>query len=229
MAIVKSSAVLDSATANAIGRMSYRSSTEIKIRQVLEDWCRKRWPNARLINELVVFRGEARADMAAVEETNLVAFEIKGPNDDTKRLIHQCGMFRLSAPELWVIAAAPHCDDALLMNYLIPSIGIACINGLPHSRWDDEAVRELTVEVLAEPTTFRPHGFSLLSVLWVDELRNQCKRHRLADKGVHAKLVERLNTTLTDEEKIEAVCYELRRRNFVFRSDAPQFKADDPQ
>jgi hypothetical protein len=148
MTIIKSSGKLDGATANAVGRMSYRSATEIKIREVLEAWCRKRWPKARLINELVVFRGEARADMAAVDENHLVAFEIKGPNDDTKRLIHQCGMFRLATPELWIVAAEPHCDDAMLMNYLLPSVGVACIKGLPQMRWDDGAVKDLSLEVL---------------------------------------------------------------------------------
>jgi hypothetical protein len=229
MTIVRSSDKFDSATENAVGRMSCRSAIEIKIRQMLEDWCRLRWPKARLINELVVSRGEARADMAAVEEKHLITFEIKGPLDDTKRLIHQCGMFRLSTPELWVIAAEPHCEDAMLMHYLLPSIGVACIKGLPQHRWNEAPVKELSVEVLTEPSAFKPHGFSLLSVLWVEELRNQCKRHRIAHDGTHAKLVDRLNRILTDKEKLESVCFELRRRNFVFRSDAPQFKADKPQ
>ena len=57
-------------------RRLYRSKEELAIRDALERVCRLRWPEARLVHELVMGRGSVRADLAAVAPNHLAAFEI---------------------------------------------------------------------------------------------------------------------------------------------------------
>lgn len=198
-------------------RRPSRSEDEIAIRALVEQWSRHRWPSARLVHELVVGRGDNRADMAAVSANHLVAIEIKGPYDGTGRLFDQVCMFRLAAPELWVVCAACHAGDAELIRWLIPSVGVVIV-GEPGCT---KVTAQSSFSVRHEAVPIAPHPKSMLSLLWVDELRREAEQFRLVQgrgKLSHARLVE-LMLRLDPPEQIEAVCRQLRGRNAFWRAD----------
>jgi hypothetical protein len=86
-------------------RPIYRSDNELKIREAVEAWGRPRWPNARVVHELVMGRGAVRADVAFITPNHIAMVEIKSDRDDTDRLLHQAGMFRAAVPELWIASS----------------------------------------------------------------------------------------------------------------------------
>lgn len=232
MSLLGESDVLDMPKETAKRRkIGYRSGIELQIRTVLEGWCRARWPDGRQIHELVISRGVARADMAVVTPDRFVAIEIKGPLDNTHLLMHQAGLFRLASSELWIVVAETHLEDAEMIHWMLPSVGVAVVSGLPAI--GDRAYYkgsttdlELGIQVVHEPLPFQPHPKALLSVLWVEELREQALRYGLKPQKTHLKLVEQMMRSLSPEQQLDAVCTALRGREFAFRSDAPEWKAD---
>ena len=206
----------------------YRSSVELKMREQLETWCRARWPGGRIVHELTVFDGEARADMAVFNDSHFAAIEIKSPHDNTKRLIHQCAMFHLAAPEFWIVCAESHGEDAELIRFLLPKVGVIHFSGLPQMRSIESGI-EPELEVLHEARTHAPHKASLLKILWRDEMIARAQAHGFgtAARSTCASLLRDL-VKLTDQEALAAVCHELRRRRFAFRSESPAWAADPP-
>ncbi len=227
------------AVAEAV-RSSYRSDAEIAMRDVLELWSRERFPAARLFHELVMGRGSVRADVAAISPAHIAAFEIKGPFDTVDRLLHQIAMFRLAVPELWIVTAGRHSDDAKIIRHLLPSVGLIEIVHRENPTWDtwaQSAYRAawqgepgtgkvdrdaLRVEVVAEASPFAPDPNALLSLCWVAELQAEAGRRRVSvgARASHAKLVEAM-AILSADEKLESVCRQLRGRETMFRADAP--------
>lgn len=55
------------------------------MRRAIEAWGRERWPDARLVHELVVAQ-ERRIDMAFIQPGNIVGIEIKSSRDTLDRL-----------------------------------------------------------------------------------------------------------------------------------------------
>lgn len=211
-------------------RRTYRSDAELAMRDVLEDWCRERFPGARMFHELVMNRGTVRADMASIQPAHLAAFEIKGPYDSSERLIHQIAMFRLSVPELWLVVTDRMAADANLVRHLLPSVGVIEIQhrdavGRPPSYSDapwrgrvDRAA--LSVRVIHEAEPFAPHSEALLSLCWVAELRAEAVRHRVwqGKGGTHSALLQAL-LRLPAADQLASVCRQLRSRETMFRAD----------
>lgn len=208
---------------NAV-RRTYRSDQELAMRDALEGWCRSRWPDARLVHELVMGRGVVRADLAAVSPGHLAAFEIKSEYDDTSRLMHQVGMFRLAVPELWIVTAARHAEDAKALHYLLPSVGVLLVTGAGEGRGKIDRTA-VVIEVIAEATPFAPLAKAMLSLLWVAELAAEATRSRLiqcapSKPPTHSRLVEAV-LKLTPGEQMEVVCRQLRGREMMWRADPP--------
>lgn len=205
-------------------RKAYRSPEELLIREKLEAWCRDRWSDARIVHELVMGRGTVRADLAAIAPAHLAAFEIKGPYDDTSRLLHQVAMYRLATPEVWIVTADEHGDDGRLIRHLMPSVGHIRVIGFPVSRAYRVDPDEVELVVAAEPTPFAPLPDATLSLLWVSELCAEASRARVMQIGArapsHATLVKAM-LALTPEEQIAAVCRQLRARDALWRADPP--------
>jgi hypothetical protein len=199
-------------------RRVYRSQGELKMREAVETWGRARWPDARVIHELVMDRGTVRADVAFVTVKHLAVVEIKSDHDDTHRLLHQAGMFRLAVPELWIASAHRHAKDAELIRYLMPTIGIALCD-----RADSPGpIPDLRLYVEHEAQRFDPWPEATLSLLWVDELAAEAVHFRLGmpKRSTYAKLVKAI-MKLDPAEQMEAVCRQLRARNFGWRADPP--------
>lgn len=201
---------------------SYRSKQELAMRDAVELFSRSRWPEARIVHELVVGRGEARADVAVIGRNHFVAFEIKSAHDSTTRLVSQVCMFRLVAPELWVAIADQHSEDVDVVRYLIPSLG--CLT-FPTKAHDWTGVPSGAPLVTTEAAQFVPHAESMLRVLWVAELADEARRHLLwqgaaSKPPAHDRLVK-LMMKLTAAERMRSVCRQLRMRDAMWRADPP--------
>ena len=112
-------------------RPIYRSDNELKMREAVEAWGRPRWPNARVVHELVMGRGAVRADVAFITPNHIAVVEIKSDRDDTDRLLHQAGMFRAAVPELWIASlhSAACCSDSSSARFT--SCRIASVREFP--------------------------------------------------------------------------------------------------
>lgn len=210
--------------------MPYRSQEEIAIRQGVEDWLRAKHKSARVVHELVVGRGDARADVAAIGTDHFVATEIKSSYDSTSRLMQQACLFRLVAPELWIVAAEKHVEDTDLVRYLMPSVGVArakykLVPRDPKKMWSEKDATNVEIEVLHPAKPFKPHPSSMLQLLWVNELWNEASRHRLvmtpsSRPGTHGFLVNKM-LKLDPHEQMASVCRQLRARQAQWRADPP--------
>lgn len=206
----------------------YRSRDELSIRVALEAWGRTRWPQARQVHELVMGRGDARADMAFVSPDDLVVVEIKSIYDTAQRMIHQCGMFSLGAPEVWICADPRHDGDVGLLRHLLPGLGHIVATrvhaGDPvQGRAADHAFT-VALEVVAEPVRRAPHPDALLSLCWVAELADMARRHRLIQGGrppTHGALVKMLRDKISAAVQLRDVCRALRQRQAFWRADPP--------
>lgn len=207
------------AAAAQMSRRVYRSDAELKMRDAVERWGRTKWPDARVVHELVMDRGTVRADVAFVSTAHLVAIEIKSEYDDTSRLLHQAGMFRLAVPELWIACPNRHVDDAKLIRFLLPSIGVLLTD---RDRRVGPLPDEFEIDEVEQAEPFQPWPASTLSLLWVTELLSEAMLARTwqGSGGTHAKLVNAM-LKLTWPEQIAAVCRQLRRRKAFWRADDP--------
>ena len=210
----------DAVARRETARPIYRSDHELKMRDAVERWGRKKWPLARIVHELVMDRGTVRADMAFISPDHLVAVEIKSEYDNTTRLLHQGGMFRLAVPELWIASPHRHIADAELIRYLMPSIGVcltdrdSLIGPLPST---------FEIEDVHQAAPFMPWPEACLSLLWVAELAEEASRAKLIQtksRLSHATLI-RAMLKLTWPEQLSAVCRQLRSREAFWRADPP--------
>lgn len=191
----------------------YRSPDELLIRAAAEDWGRARWPGRRVIHELGMGRGSVRADIVFVGPDALSAVEIKSAYDNADRLINQLAMFRLSAPDVWLIHDVRHGRDAALMGYLLPSIGLV-----------EASVQSgvATLRVTREAEGFVPDLECLVSLLWVEELRTAASLlgSKVPARATHASLRKTVMEAGADAA-LRAVCHALRGRSTLWRADAP--------
>lgn len=204
----------------AAQRQGYAARAELKMREVLEQFCRQRWPGARVCHEMVMFEGKVRADMVAFGTDHIAALEIKGPWDDTTRLLHQVGMFQLAVPEVWMVVTERQAEDARLVRYLIPSIGLIQIPGIGRSGFVDD-IEAIRIEVLAEAGPRVPHAYALLNMLWRDELASACAHHQVptGSRASRPKLIQSLLDHLEPGELVPAACRELCGREALWRAD----------
>lgn len=199
------------------------AKSELLLREHLEKFCRERWPEARIVHEIVMGEGRVRADVAAIGTDHIVAFEVKGEYDDTTRLLHQVGMYQLCVPEVWmVVAKAHHAEDARLIRHLIPSVGLLVgagqsqryhydFNGLEHG---------LTVEAEAVPRP--PVTRVMLEMCWRDELAWICGETRtsVGKKATRGSMIAALMDLPADQLQRQ-VCAALRGRDAIWRADEP--------
>ena len=210
----------DAARRNNFG---YAARSELALRNALEAWCRTRFPEARVVHELVMGEGRVRADVVAIGTTHIAAFEVKGSYDDTTRLLHQVGMFQLCVPEVWMVVAVDHGDDAKLIRHLLPSVGLITAPDMDRgwARRDEPPPITLTVAAEAVPRPVVPE--MALAMLWADELRGACAALRVSvgAKATRTKMIEAIMAVTGSDEITGAICTQLRRRDAVWRADPP--------
>lgn len=213
----------------AARRMGFAARAELLLREALETLCRERWPEARIVHELVMGEGKVRADVVAIDAAHIVAFEIKGQYDNTTRLLHQVGMYQLCIPEVWMVVDERHADDAKLVRHLLPCVGLIEAPALIGR--NSPRVREgvpVTLEIVAEPDPRPVVPEMLLRVLWAAELRQCCDEigAPATARATRAVMVKRLLAHLDGDELIKAACRRLRGRDALWRADAPVREAD---
>lgn len=182
--------------------MPNRSSEELAMRDKIDAWGRARWPDARVVHELVVTPN--RIDMAFIRPTDLIGVEIKSSKDTLDRLEGQMHAFRLHIPEVWV-AFAPKWSDHI--GYQFNRIEVS-----------DQAVNPTQWVSRDDLTTAR-----MLSLLWAAEARNIAGRMKVSAslRTPLYKLLPELAAHMTGREIVREVCTELRARRAFWRADPP--------
>lgn len=97
------------------------SEAKERVRMKAEAAMRIRWPEARIVHELVLEQGGCRIDIAAVGPDFLAVAEIKSERDVLKRLPAQLQRATQVADEVWVCIAAKHAEafrGRLLPHYI---------------------------------------------------------------------------------------------------------------
>lgn len=199
-------------TAEGAGlRRGYAAKSELELR-----------PQARIVHEIVMGEGRVRADVAALDHAHIAAFEIKGAHDDTTRLLHQVGMFQLCVPEVWIVAAENHDEDAKLIRHLLPSVGILIGSGMDRG-WGRAADAPVQLRVEAEAVPRPPVPDMALRILWANEVRTAllAAGHPVSPKMSRPSALKILRSLLSDDELLPAICTQLRARDALWRADAP--------
>lgn len=208
---------------DAAQRRGYAAKSELALRASLEAFCRERWPDARIVHEIVMGEGRTRADVAAIGPAHIAAFEVKGAYDDTTRLMHQVGMFQLCVPEVWIVAAENHDRDAKLIRHLLPSVGVLIGTGMGRDYGGRSDLDDVTLRVECEAAPRPPVPEMALRMLWAAEVRAACASLKVAygAKTTREHCVKGLLAVAKPDEIIEVVCTQLRGRDALWRADAP--------
>lgn len=177
-----------------------RSSEEFTMRAVIEAWGRPRWPDARLVHELVV--GQCRIDMAFIRPDQIIGVEIKSSKDVMDRAEKQTTTFTRHLQTV-IVAVAPKWKD--LKHGFLPHW-----NGCETVCCGDE----VTYPFLRLKCN-RAVTSAMLELLWASEARQIAGRFRVPSTQSTPlyKLLPELARKLTGDEIVAQVCQELRARD----------------
>lgn len=209
----------------AVRRRGYAAESELRLRNAVEAWCRDRWPDARVVHEMVMGAGRVRADVVALSPEHIVAIEVKGEYDDTTRLLHQVGMYQLCVPEVWMIVtkAKGHDTDASYIRHLLPSVGLLVADGMRRNPVGGEADigKAVTLTVVAEAVPRPVVPELMLEMLWAAELTGCCNRLRVSIKSgaTRPKMIKALLSDVHFIDLQREVCTALRGRDALWRAD----------
>jgi hypothetical protein len=194
-----------------------RSSEELAMRAAVAEWGRARWPDARVIHELVT--GQCRIDMAFVRPADLIGVEIKSSRDVLDRLDKQMAEFHRTIPVLW-LAYAPKWSDHVRSHYSAATANRLQVDVSPETGPKVGDAWEIHHKGVRNWRVYS----GMLELLWADETRAVATRKRVshAKRAPQYTLMPELARLLTGQEIIEEVCRELRgRAAFAAGSDAP--------
>lgn len=210
-----------------------RSSAEVEIREAMIKRFRELWPDARIIQEMNVEGGAARADVVAVQPERIWIGEIKSERDTLSRLPDQIKHF---GPCCHGLIIAAHEKWTKHRGYTEPHSKHGGRSGIPSLL--DEAAAGLgrLYDVWTYPEPQMKHGrdwrgpFSaqvpwyhrMLHLLWSDELRAVAAEARVSctPRTPGYKLAVDLSRLMNGTEIERAVCRQLRARTFV-EADPP--------
>jgi hypothetical protein len=218
------------------------SAAEREIRDVVVSRLRELVPSARIVHELnCAGQGTNRIDVAAITSDTIIGVEIKSQKDVLKRLTDQLKAFRKCCHVVVVAAHEKHFkeyrddhwrDDVpgelwldhpeFFGKHVYSENGVWRYPRPEQGRWG----RPTWYFDIAKDTgwKFPLRSSDLLQMLWADELREECARHRIpirsrADRGT---MIRSMALMMTGREVAHAVCRQLRARSFA-ESDAPIF------
>lgn len=221
MALMKSSEPSFMTAEAAARRRGYAAESELALREALEAFCRERWPDARVVHEMVMGERKVRADVVAIDAAHIAAFEVKGSYDDTTRLLHQVGLYQLCVPEVWMMVAENHDADARLIRHLLPSVGLLIGAGMDRDFARSGRAVTISVEAEAAPRPVVPE--MMLEMLWADELTATCRALRVGTtkRTTRPRMIRDLIDVATVEELQRETCARLRGRDALWRADPP--------
>ncbi|RUV37447.1 hypothetical protein [Mesorhizobium sp. M7A.F.Ca.MR.148.00.0.0] len=213
-----------------------RSLAEIEIRQKVVARFRELWPDARIIHEMNVEGGAARADVVAVQPDRVWICEIKSERDTLSRLPDQVKFFGPSCHGLIIAAHAkwttspgmsePHPKHGYRTT--IPSKIDDSLTGVSRRLYDlwtyPEPVLTSGRHWSAPFSAQVPWYHRMIHLLWSDEIRAVAGEHRIActSKTSGSKLAKDLSQLMNGREIERAVCKQLRARTFA-EADEPIF------
>ncbi|MBI1243798.1 MAG: hypothetical protein GC202_02240 [Alphaproteobacteria bacterium] len=198
--------------------------SELALRNAMENVLRGRMPDARMCHEMVMGEGRVRADLVAVGTDHIVAVEVKGRYDDTSRLLHQVGMYQLCVPEVWMVVTEHHGDDARLIRWLLPSVGLmVCGNEKFDLEWEAKNSPDLRVDLRIEhePVPRDPIPEMMMRICWAAELEAICTRLKISvgSRPVRKHMVSELSRLAQPIELRREICTALRAREALWRAD----------
>lgn len=210
-----------------------RSSAEVEIREAVVKRFRELWPDARIIHEMNVEGGAARADVVAVQPDRLWICEIKSERDTLTRLPDQvkffgpcCHALIIAAHDKWTKSRGmtePHPKHG--GRSMIPSLLDEAAAGLGryYDTWTyPEPEMRSGRDWRAPYTSHVPWYHRMVHLLWSDEIRAVAGEHRISctPRTPGYKLAVDLSKMLTGREIERAVCKHLRARTFA-EADPP--------
>jgi hypothetical protein len=188
------------------------SAEERAMRDAVMAWGRRRWPDARILHELVI--GERRIDLLFVSTGDLFAVELKSARDRLDRLDGQLREYAFYLPEVW-IAIAPRWEKHKAFRHGGHNVIVVDPPKVAERRRGEKPHRD---ELVCS---------RLLELLWGSEALAIAQRTDVLPRVVHeplpaAHVKKLLARLLTGNEIIREVCTELRARALVgLRSDPP--------
>lgn len=209
------------------------SQAERDIRDAVVARLRLLRPSARIIHELNVSgSGSNRIDVAAVTPIAIFGVEIKSERDTLDRLTEQWPAFTACCHVAIVAAHERHFreyrhehlrDDLpgelYLDHPLFFKIGRERdrVWRYPEPELDRWNRGPWHIPIRDDLDARQPGAWSLLSMLWADELREECARHGLpaGRRVAMPKLITSMVWHMTGREIAEAVCRRLRSREFA--------------
>lgn len=216
------------------------SSDEREIRDAVATRLRELVPGARVVHELnVCGTGSNRIDVAAIGPELIVAVEVKSKKDKLDRLDEQWPAFNACCHHVVVAAhekhfvAHPEVNDRirdelpreLTLNH--PLFVTKRFWG--HKVWRsprpeaDDLLRKDTWMFSTHWDRVRgakpaqPRAAAMLNMLWAEELREECARHRLdgGSRRTRPDMIADMVWMMTGREICQAVCRQLRARVFA--------------
>jgi hypothetical protein len=188
------------------------SNEELAMRSAVTAWGRARWPDVRVLHELVL--GRRRVDLLFVAPNDLVGVEIKSSADRLDRLEDQFREYSFYIPEVWV-AIAPKWQDHAGVRFYRRNMLVVSGPGVIEHR---EGQRPFRDELVCS---------RLVELLWHSEALAIAQRTDVLPGPAHKQLrtphiKKLLARLLTGNEIIREVCTELRARPLVgMQSDKP--------
>lgn len=205
------------------------SEAEREIREAVVAKLRRALPQARIIHELnVAGQGSRRIDLAAVTRDMIYGVEIKSEKDTLARLKGQMKAFQACCHHVIVVAHKKFfCDkpyDNGQPRFVWPHephiSNLWCYPEPPQdATWGTGSQYRWSVPT---PRIYQPYARYILHMLWADELTDVAARLRIgiaprANMGVK---IDQIAYHTTGKEIAEAVCHQLRTRQFA--------EADEP-
>jgi hypothetical protein len=180
----------------------------MRMRDLLEEWGRKRWPDARVIHELKI--EPCRCDIAFVLPNDLILVEIKSSKDSLDRLPKQMEVFRQHATRVYLAIAKKwedHKDIKWGYNAMVVDAESGCV---------EKSIFQLEKKIWRSYTT-------MLDLLWAEEARQIAIRHRLdvTKRSPLSYTTSLLAGMLTGNQIVAEVCRELRSRPTNHKADKP--------
>ncbi|MBO3760373.1 hypothetical protein [Ciceribacter sp. L1K22] len=222
-----------------------RSSDEREIRDYVVDRLRRIMPNARIVHELnVAGQGTNRIDVAAITPTAIVGVEIKSKKDTLKRLEEQWAAFSKCCHFVIVAAHEKHFKPYSDRWYGTHEPPLSLLDhplffgasGKVKQRhiWpypEPEPTGRLRPWNVFDPlqnTLLQPRAYNMLDMLWADELRRECERHRIDARQRRPRhdMIQDMVWLMTGKEIAHAVCRQLRARRFA-EADPPVLEMAD--
>ena len=192
------------------------SKAENEIRQVVVDWFHENEPSGRVVHEIKVADGRRRADLGVIFTDFMILIEIKSKNDVLKRLEDQFVEFQKHSNFCLMVVDEKHFDGKLLKNQSwMRYAHESHLWKFPNNNWSFCRYGNYTP----------PASFQFLNLLWNEELKEEMIAAGLETHSgqVRWQMVRDLEYSLTGKKVREAVCRQLRKREF-HRADPPIFE-----